>query len=480
MQNKKIMVTLASVCIALVAVVTALVIVLVSGGQGATSNITVKFVATDVSCKIEGNYKRINMVNTKANGYYWHGDMGSLTIDENTSTGTLNPEEDITLDKTYSRVAFKYKFTNTMLTTPMYIELTGLPDNDTTNDPEGITESCSNVKMLYYNNYFESMQGYPYGLYDENFSETIGKLVVPAQCTKIVYVVVSVTSLTEDAEFTGQIEWTLTRGEKPTASYDDVSGKLTMTNIYEGCEVTESDLNHSTVNIRSLDWYTDSTVSAKAVFPITTTESTTLYSSYLKGNIAEENISYFNKALSVTRNTLITGAVSEVDGYTPISATDTTLVIPDMMNYKMSDGSRLILPIAYISGAGYSNTDSSILYNNSTVTTLYVGNNVAELLSPASGTSVLSSIYVGEDIATMQFGDSEYAANASLANIYMQDGTTTYWGHFTGAGESIDKVVEESIMASSTALVSYFKSSDYLTGGSSLLYRFCQWGGSSD
>jgi len=458
MQNKKIMVTLASVCIALVAVVTALVIVLVSGGQGATSNITVKFVATDVSCKIEGNYKRINMVNTKANGYYWHGDMGSLTIDENTSTGTLNPEEDITLDKTYSRVAFKYKFTNTMLTTPMYIELTGLPDNDTTNDPEGITESCSNVKMLYYNNYFESMQGYPYGLYDENFSETIGKLVVPAQCTKIVYVVVSVTSLTEDAEFTGQIEWTLTRGEKPTASYDDVGGKLTMTNIYEGCEVTESDLNHSTVNIRTLDWYTDTTVSAKAVFPITTTESTTLYSSYLKGNIAEENLEFnsTSRTITVKRNLLVTGATSTVAGYTPITATDTTLVIPDM--FKLSDGR--ILPITYIYGVL---DNSSLLHDNPYVTTLYVGNNVSYFDIPSSGGSVLRDIYMGIDIESIH---TFVFANTSITNVYMTEGTTTDW-IFASVGTYQSKM-DNSVMTSSTALATYLKN----MSDSQDIYRF--------
>jgi len=459
MQSKKIMITLASVCIAFVAVVTALVIVLVSGGQGATSNITVKFVATDVACEIEGRYERVNISAENTEQVYGiYTTMGSkLIINEDTVSGQLNPTGDIDLDKQYSRVVFEYSFTNTMLTSPMYIELTGMPDNDETNDPEGIQEELANINMLYYNTY--NSQGALFsGVYDEELSTTMGKLVVPAQCTKYVYLVVTVASLTEDAEFTGQIEWTLTRGEKPTASYDDVGGKLTMTNIYEGCEVTESDLNHSTVNIRTLDWYTDTTVSAKAVFPITTTESTTLYSSYLKGNIAEENLEFnsTSRTITVKRNLLVTGATSTVAGYTPITATDTTLVIPDM--FKLSDGR--ILPITYIYGVL---DNSSLLHDNPYVTTLYVGNNVSYFDIPSSGGSVLRDIYMGIDIESIH---TFVFANTSITNVYMTEGTTTDW-IFASVGTYQSKM-DNSVMTSSTALATYLKN----MSDSQDIYRF--------
>jgi len=202
MQNKKLMITLASVCIAFVAVVTALVIVLVSGGQSAKSNVTVKFVATDVACEIEGKYEKVDLTAENRTDYWgFTGSMGKqLVINETTTNGKLNPSGDIELDTNYSRVVFQYAFTNTMLSSPMYIELTGMPDNDT----DG--ESFDNIDMLYYNTYVRQDALFS-GVYDEELRDSMGKLVVPAQCTKYVYLVVSVDALTEDANFIGEIEW---------------------------------------------------------------------------------------------------------------------------------------------------------------------------------------------------------------------------------------------------------------------------------
>jgi len=457
MQNKKIMITLASVCIALVAIVTALVIVLVSGGQGATSNITVKFVATDVACEIDAMYARVNMpaLNTEYfefNEHYGGSSMGSkLVINENTTSGELNPSGDITLDKTYSRVVFRYKVTNTMLSSPLYIELTGMPDNDT----EG--ESFSNIVMQYYNEYVGEAAALFSGEYDSVFYDSMGKLVVPAQCTKYIYLVVTVASLTEDAEFTGQIEWTLTRGEKPTASYDDTNGKLTMTNIYEGCEVTESDLNHSTVNIRTLDWYTDTTVSAKAVFPITTTESTSLYSSYLKGNIAEENLDYYqyNNSLVVNKESLITNATSTVAGYTPITSTDTILVIPDMFQY--SDGR--LLPIRECHGSRGSYDNECILNYNYNITTVYMGNNIYSIACPTCDHigDVLQNIYCGLDLSYISGPFS--GAGESLTHIYLVEGTTNYWCRMNAGNWQAD--ITEEVVSDPVAFMTFLKEGNF-------------------
>jgi len=466
MQNKKIMITLVSICIALVAIVAALVIVLVSGGSRATSNITVKFVSTDVACEIEASYARIDIPAANTVDYYFSNKIGDkLIINENTTSGQLNPTSDITLDKTYRRVVFQYKFTNTMLTSPMYVELIGMPDNDPTNDPAGVTEELTNINMLYYNTYANNYYSRIFsGVYDEELSTTMGKLVVPAQCTKYVYLVVTVASLTDDASFTGQIEWAITKGDKPEGTYNDASGKLTMTDIYEGCEVTESDLNHSTINIRTLDWYTDSSLSTKANFPITTTSTTTLYSSYLKGNIAEENVSYFSytfgRGLQVSRESLVVGASSTVYGYSPITATDTTLVIPDM--FQLSDGR--ILPIIYHYGAYFSSDEEfDLLKTNTTVTTLYYGNNIYYIDGiPTTGSvSVLNTVYFGLDFEVI--GDGYVDLNTALTYMYFAEGTTTNWGGFeSSAGYS--GVISEDIVSDPQQSVAEFKNTRPIKG----------------
>jgi len=446
MQNKKLMITLASVCIAFVAVVTALVIVLVSGGQSAKSNVTVKFVATDVACEIEGKYEKVDLTAENRTDYWgFTGSMGKqLVINETTTNGKLNPSGDIELDTNYSRVVFQYAFTNTMLSSPMYIELTGMPDNDT----DG--ESFDNIDMLYYNTYVRQDALFS-GVYDEELRDSMGKLVVPAQCTKYVYLVVSVDALTEDANFIGEIEWTLTRGEKPNIRYQEPENMVIISDAYIGCEITEADLNHSTVNIRA-DGNWSINFMDPAVFPLVSESGKILYCSYKKGNIAEENLSFSStsRTISVKEDALVTGATSTVAGYTPITATDTTLVIPDM--FKLSDGR--ILPIIRVWGC-YSGGNSCILMDNTVVTTMYYGNNVNYVNgTPATGSSVLRDIWFGRDLQNIGHGFA--SANTALTNVYMNGSSTNSWSLYN-VGSWWDYVSEETV-SSSTAWANYLKS----------------------
>ncbi len=416
MKSKKILITVIALVVALLGVIAALVVVLVNSNQSAKSNVTVTYVAEDVACQVSASYAMINIPaeNTEVNYFTSMKDETSsttLTISEATASGSLNPSGDIALDMAYSRVVFEYRFSNTMKSTPMYVELTGMPDNDT----EG--ESLENIGLLYYNTYVSEDALFS-GVYDEELKSSMGKLVVPAQCTKYVYLIATVNDLYANASFTGEIEWTLTRGEKPITTDVTAGSSLSLSNLYVGCEVTESDLNHSTVNIRTLDWYTDSSLSTKATFPVITTESTTLYSNYLKGNIPEENLTYsaYYKRLEVTDSVLVTDAISSVAGYTPITSTDTTLVIPDM--FELSDGR--ILPIVYY---GY----GELLDGNTTITTVYVGNNVRYYAYTDSSSSALLNIYLGSGVHDIGAYSSDYSYSNNLTNVYFKESTISGW-----------------------------------------------------
>jgi len=221
-----------------------------------------------------------------------------------------------------------------------------------------------------------------------------------------------------------------------------------MTNIYEGCQVTESDLNHSTVNIRTLDWYTDSTVSSKATFPITTTESTTLYSSYLKGNIPEENVKLDYTGLRLVThgditggayegNGLYYGATSEVAGYTPITTSDTTLVIPDM--FQLSDGR--ILPIVEASNLN----PWTLLEGDTIVKNVYLGNNIAHVGKFANSSSI-ENLYMGIDMCYI----FDLMLGNSITNIYFEDTSVSDWCYYQ-FGEFKEVVAEATLLDSVAA-----------------------------
>ncbi len=459
MQNKKILITLATVCIALVTCVAALVIVLVSGGQSAKSTVTVKFVATDVACEVQAAYSLPDMKLNDSINQTYQTFGGKLVIDETVSSGAMTSTGEIALSKEFKRVVFQYAFTNTMTSTPMYVELKDLPDNET----EG--EVIKNVNLKYYNSYhslaklqdiegnFMGARALFCGYYDDQLESELHKVVVLPQTTKYIYIVVTIDQLTENASFEGEIEWNLTRGAVVESSYDN--GKLIMLNVYEGCEVTEADLNHSTVNIRSLGWYTDSDLTNKVEFPYIVEEGTFLYCDYLMGNIAEENLYVYssNKALSVG-GPLVIGATSTVDGYTPVTSSDTTLVIPDM--FELSDGR--ILPITEIQQCYDESIDIGILTNNQHITTVYIGNNCTIVGRFSDSTSVLEDIYLGKGV--MLIATFNMNVQDNLKNVYIDEGCGgNNWVNM--ASEFFVSEVSETVFESGSSILSYLKGMDF-------------------
>ncbi len=433
--SKKILAILIALGVAIVSAVTALVIVLVANSSYARSNVSVNYVATDVECTVSARYGMINMINPdisiNGNGgtfsykpmYKADGTTSTLEITMDNLSGELSPTADITLDKDGSRIILAYKFVNKMSNNPIYLELTDFPDSTV----EG--EANEGVDFLYYTSYMSESEIF-LSYYDDVLYSSLGKVAIPAGQTKYVYIIVTVSDLLISAEFAGNIEWTLTRGENPTITgVSNTNTTLTMSNIYDGCTITEADLNHSTVNVRVGDWYTESSLSSKVTFPLTT-DNTTLYADFLMGNIAEGNLTYneANNYYTINYGTaLIVDSTSTVQGggYAPVKSTDTTLVIPDI--FLGSNGK--LAPIITLTGAGNDFvTNTSLLSNNTHITTLYVGNNITATWENYAYNSALTTVYMGEGIREM-YGFRYNYDSTNITNIYLKSGTVTDWSY---------------------------------------------------
>jgi len=430
--TKKLMWTIIVLAVAIISAVTALVIVLVSNFAYTRTNVTVSYVATDVECTVSARYGIMNMlipdVNIHGLGgtfsyqnmYQADGTTSTVNITIDNVSGTLSPKSNINLNKDSSRVILEYKFVNNSYTSPILLELTSFPDNDI----DG--QANTGLDILYNTAYISESEMF-LGYYDDVLQTSLGKVVVPAGQVKYVYIILTVEDLLINASFAGNIEWTMTRGNNPTiAGVDASSGILTMSNIYNGCTVTESDLNHSTVNVRVGDWYTDSSLTNKVNFPLTT-NNTILYADYLKGNIAEGNLTYNNTSRSININagtSLIVNAPA-VDSYIPVRSTDTTLVIPDM--FKLSDGK--VMPIIALYGVyQFNNSYPGLLQSNTNIKALYLGNNIKVTSESYAYNSVLTTVYAGCDIREMySFKDLASNTITPITNIYFKENTVSDW-----------------------------------------------------
>ncbi len=362
--NKKLVATITILSALVVAIIASIVIVLVANNQVANSNVTVRYTATDVACEISATYwvsgaDKIAMVNPDDD------DNTILTVNENVEVGTLLPPEidgtrNIALSKTNDKIVFEYKFV--CGSASININLSKIP-----------SDKYENVDLYYYvsdeeqsiDNYslldYLDISLYNTDQYIANFS------------TKYFYIIVQIHDKVENVEFAGDIQWDLTRSDMQlTSTLDSTATTLTVSNFSNNTVVTEECLNNNTSDVVTLGWYTDESKTEEAEFPITATSETTLYADVVEANISPENLQYNSTTDSYEvvgkLVTTDTQTLSHTLSYTPISSTDTTLVIPDYYN-----GPNGIKPVTKILDG---TSTSSLLNSNTTITDLYIGNNV--------------------------------------------------------------------------------------------------------
>ncbi len=117
MNNKKLMISLFSLCLVAIVGLLTTVIVLAAGQGTVQSNFTVKYVATNISGKVKGNYtvgsttKYLYADASKTSAT--NGDEIEFKADDKSVSFNLVPAENVVLTADDNYVIFEYTFTNT-------------------------------------------------------------------------------------------------------------------------------------------------------------------------------------------------------------------------------------------------------------------------------------------------------------------------------------------------------------------------------
>lgn len=114
MKNKKLMISLFSLCLVVIVGLLTTVIVLAAGTQNVSSTIDVVYTATNISGTVSATYKvgTGSEVSFTTTGAAEGAKSITFTPDEETQTRTLTPVGQIAVDAKQREVVFKYSFTN--------------------------------------------------------------------------------------------------------------------------------------------------------------------------------------------------------------------------------------------------------------------------------------------------------------------------------------------------------------------------------
>ena len=137
--KKRLIITITSLCIAIIAVLASIVAIFAAANQSVTSQFQVEYVANNVNAKISATYQlqTVSRTNGAATAYVAHGDEKNLaeavsfTADEATQIKEINkidtaetPDEDkLLFTATESAIVFKFTFENTSQSTPFTVTL---------------------------------------------------------------------------------------------------------------------------------------------------------------------------------------------------------------------------------------------------------------------------------------------------------------------------------------------------------------------
>lgn len=210
--KKKLIVVLSSFCGVLLALVIAMGIVWAATSQTITSAVKVTYTAVDVAGSISANVYFGSDTPVPMSG----GTNGTVTFDPSQSvSGTLTPQSDTVLvnESGQQYVIYEYIITNAsgsiMSAVLTYTDSTTSPNIADANikvyeyeSVSSVTNPKTNVATLY-------------GVNDANkLLNTTGQFVnaqIASQTTKHFYIVVGISNLAFDAEFSGEFGWVLGR-----------------------------------------------------------------------------------------------------------------------------------------------------------------------------------------------------------------------------------------------------------------------------
>ena len=396
--NKKMMIIITVLIIALVSAILTIFIVLVTPNQKANTSVNIKYTAEEVSVRLLANA----YVGTNAYEFTLDGktDGGiELLLSPENNTGALSQQENtpvFNLSRTNPYIVFEYIFINETEDIDVNIDLVNYPGNTVDGVKNGVS---NNIKLTYL---YSDTQ---IDNFKEVQSETkVSNILLPAYAnettTKYVYIKAEIDDLLYDSEFNGNFHWALS---KPTesnittitlnvagADYIERAGSSinttngiaeTYTYRTTDTEVEMSDINiyPAVANKRFMGWAGEANATEVAD---NIPESKVLYPVYMDGNIPEEHYAVASTYAYITGTLAV-----DLDN----------AVIPDIIRYSV-DNTDKIFKITNVRDDF--NADFMIIEN------LYIGNYVEDI-GYLSFAGILNNIIFGRSLHTI--GDYVFA-----------------------------------------------------------------------
>ena len=208
--NKKLVVTVGVMAVALILALTGIIVVLVSANQRASSAVNVKYTASDVYIRLSA---KAYVGGANGTTYtFRNGDSDNLVLSPTFTEGSLSQVDDIIeLSKSNPEVVFEYKFENMTEDIDAYIDL------DTT-----LNESNIGLKYAY------SAINQVTDFDTLSLNDTYDRQALcagPTEDSRVlyIYIVVSINDLLYDAELAGTFDWNLGKSDAYRVDINDTN-----------------------------------------------------------------------------------------------------------------------------------------------------------------------------------------------------------------------------------------------------------------
>ena len=435
--KKKFTILVIALVSAIVISLATMIIVLVTGGQRATSSVNITYTATDVYVRLSAKA----YVGTQSPYVFRVGGdpagAETLSLDPTTTNGSLSQTvSEIALSKENPYIVFEYKFENLGQEIDAYIHLN--IDNLTVNNfvlgyyiPEGhdaLTDfSDIQDKML---------PSYPTeGVLLASYADSTRNV-------KYVYIIASIESKMGGANLTGSFHWSLGKTQAVTLLLESEGAQLGAnydgTKYFVNSKIYEpqwEDINNKRFN----GWYTSETTqndSTRVQFPLILSKDTTLYPNYQDGNVPAD---YYFLNEDGTGYDVIYYSNNYDEDYNQIQQTalpTDTLIVPDV--YNGSNGAKKVTNIIVEGyGAGpelWGIASNKIYLGNYVESANYIGMKYMYKARPETA-SPTTFVEVGRYTTTL----SDCFINCpNLTTVRLFDKVTTLYAYYSdGSEESV-------------------------------------------
>ncbi len=218
---KKMTITAVTLSVLLLAMISALVVVLVFTGQQATSSVKVLYSGQGVHLELSATAYWIEDGVNKSEKFVTSEGQNNLEISPNNQSGQLSPVNNLVpveLTRDNPNVIYEFKFVNLSSTADINIALSNLPGGT----DNGVSNNMI-VKYAFSDTSLASEGSLNIDNIGSQFSEYSDKILLAnatKDATRYIYVIAKVDDLLFNAEYYGEIQWLFTRASVQEYSTD--------------------------------------------------------------------------------------------------------------------------------------------------------------------------------------------------------------------------------------------------------------------